>query len=47
LVEKFSTSYWPVLLAALPWVAVAFKLFGFERAEKTAAALQEAAKKGG
>jgi hypothetical protein len=44
LVTKFSSSYWPVLLAALPWAAVAFKVFGFEIAEKTTDALKEAGK---
>ncbi len=42
---KFSGSYWPVLLAVLPWAAVVFKVFGWETAEKTAEALRSTAKK--
>lgn len=44
LVTKFSSSYWPVFLAVLPWAAVVFKVFGFEGAEKTTDALKEAGK---
>jgi len=44
LTEKFSSSYWPVLLSILPWAAVAFKLLGFEFAEKAVDAVKEAAK---
>jgi hypothetical protein len=45
LVGKLSTSYWPVLLAVLPWLGVAFKMFGFEAAEKTTDSVMSAAKK--
>ena len=45
LAGKLSTSYWPILLAVLPWAGVVFKALGFELAEKTADALREAGKK--
>jgi hypothetical protein len=33
MVAGMSGSYWPVLLATLPWLAVAFKALSFESAE--------------
>jgi hypothetical protein len=47
LAGKLSMSYWPVLLAVLPWLGVAFKVFGFDAAEKTTDAVMSAAKKEG
>ncbi len=44
LASKFSVSYWPVLLSLLPWLAVGFKIVGFESAEKTTDAIAHAAK---
>ncbi len=45
LAAKLNTSYWPIVVAVLPWVGVVFKALGFEVAEKTADALREAGKK--
>ncbi len=45
LAEKLSTSYWPLLVAALPWLSIGFKVFGLDVAEKTAEGLEKAAKK--
>lgn len=45
LVEKLSTSYWPLLVAALPWLSIGFKVFGLDVAEKTAEGLEKAATK--
>jgi hypothetical protein len=45
LAQKSSTSYWPLLVAALPWLSVGFKLFGMDIAEKTAEGLEKAAVK--
>jgi hypothetical protein len=36
---------WPLLIAALPWAAVVFKLLGVEIAEKTTNVVIEVAKK--
>lgn len=46
LAQKLSTSYWPFLVAALPWLSVGFKVFGLDIAEKTAEGLEKAAVKG-
>jgi len=45
LAKKSSTSYWPLLVAALPWLSIGFKLFGMDIAEKTAEGLEKAATK--
>ena len=42
LANKLSTSYWPLLVAALPWLSVGFKLFGMDLADKTAEGLEKA-----
>jgi hypothetical protein len=34
LASRFSTSYWPLVLAALPWITLALKAFGLELAAK-------------
>lgn len=41
---KLKADNWPLLIAALPWVALIFKLLGFEVAEKTTGVVIEAAK---
>lgn len=45
LANKLKSGNWPLLLAALPWAAVAFKLLGLETAEKVSDALVKGAKK--
>lgn len=44
LARKVSMSYWPLLVASLPWLSVGFKLLGMDIAEKTADGLAKAAK---
>ena len=44
LANKLRSDNWPLLLTALPWAAVAFKLLGFETAEKASEAMVKAAK---
>lgn len=39
--QSMSRSYWPILVAALPWLSVSFKLFGLETAEKASEALEK------
>ena len=34
LASRFSTSYWPLVLAALPWITLALKAFGLELTAK-------------
>jgi hypothetical protein len=41
---KLKADNWPLLLAALPWAALVFKLLGFDVAEKTAGVVIDAAK---
>jgi hypothetical protein len=43
--EKLRAHNWPIVIAALPWAAVVFKLLGFEVAEKTTDVVLEEAKK--
>jgi hypothetical protein len=43
--EKLRAHNWPIVIAALPWAAVVFKLLGFEVAEKTTEVVLEEAKK--
>ena len=43
LATRLSTSYWPFLVAALPWLSVGFKVFGFDVADKTAEGIEKAA----
>jgi hypothetical protein len=45
LARKVSTSYWPLLVAVLPWLSVAFKLLGMDFAENATEGLQKAAVK--
>ena len=40
-----SKSYWPLVVAALPWLSVATRLLGMEQAGKIAESLERAAKK--
>jgi hypothetical protein len=42
LARKVSTSYWPLLIAVLPWLSLAFKLLGMDFAENTTEGLQKA-----
>ncbi len=44
LFARLKTDNWPLMLAALPWAAVAFKVLGFDSAEKASDALVRAAK---
>lgn len=41
---RLGHTYWPVLLAALPWAALILRAFGFEIAGKTADEVRKAAK---
>jgi len=43
--EKLRAHNWPIVIAALPWAAVVFKLLGFEVAEKTTEVVLKEAKK--
>lgn len=43
--EKLRAHNWPFVIAALPWAAVVFKLFGFEVAEKATTVVLDATKK--
>ncbi len=45
LAGKLGKSYWPFLVAALPWLSVGFKLFGLDIADKTAEGIEKAAGK--
>lgn len=42
--QSMSRSYWPILVAALPWLSVSFKVFGFETAEKASEGLEKLSK---
>jgi len=44
LASKLSASYWPILVAGLPWLSVAFKALGLDLAEKATEALAKSAK---
>jgi hypothetical protein len=44
LVQSMSRSYWPIVVAALPWLTLSFKVFGFETAEKASEALEKVTK---
>jgi hypothetical protein len=43
LTERLSKSYWPLLISALPWLSVGFKLFKLDIAERVADGLEKAA----
>jgi hypothetical protein len=43
--RSMSRSYWPILVAALPWLSVSFKIFGLDRAEKASEGLEKLSKK--
>jgi hypothetical protein len=42
LARKVSISYWPLLVALLPWLSLGFKLLGMDFAENTTEGLQKA-----
>ncbi len=42
--QAMSRSYWPLLVAALPWLSVSFKVFGFDTAEKASEGLEKLSK---
>jgi hypothetical protein len=42
--QSMSRSYWPILVAALPWLSVSFKVFGFDIAEKASEGLEKLSK---
>jgi hypothetical protein len=42
--QSMSRSYWPILVAALPWLSVSFTIFGFDTAEKTSESLEKLTK---
>ena len=42
--QSMSRSYWPILVAALPWLSVSFKVFGFDTAEKASEGLEKLSK---
>jgi hypothetical protein len=44
LAARLKADNWPLLLTALPWAAVAFKILGLDAAEKTADTVLKAAK---
>ncbi len=39
-----SRSYWPLLVAALPWLSVSFKVLGFGTAQKASEGLEKLSK---
>jgi hypothetical protein len=42
--QSMSRSYWPLLVAALPWLSVSFKVLGFDTAEKASEGLEKLSK---
>lgn len=47
LAAKFSKSYWPYILAALPWIALGFKTFGLTFAQGATETFAKTKKAGG
>jgi hypothetical protein len=47
LAAKFSKSYWPYMLAALPWIALGFKTFGLSFAQGATETFAKSRKAGG
>ena len=42
--QSMSRSYWPLLVAALPWLSVSFKVLGFDTAQKASESLEKLSK---